>query len=62
MFEKNQFFSPTRKLILDVRSLKNGWVLLKTRDSKSAGDFRVITVYQTVPLRYYTPKHAPLCH
>jgi hypothetical protein len=32
--------------------------LLKTQDSKSAGDFRVITVYQTKPLRYYTPKHA----
>jgi hypothetical protein len=51
-------FSRTRKPIKDVRPLRNRWVLLKTQDSKSAGDFRVITVYQTKPLRYYTPKHA----
>jgi len=59
MFQVGQPFARTGRLIKDVRHLGNGWVLLKTENGKSAGDFRVRTVYQTTPsLRYYTPKHA----
>ncbi|MEM0440223.1 MAG: hypothetical protein QW463_01300 [Candidatus Caldarchaeum sp.] len=48
-----------RKKILDVIRLSNGWILLKTENSKSAKDFKVRTVYQTYPrIRSYTPKHA----
>lgn len=48
-----------RKKILDVVNLSNGWIIIKTENSKSTNDFRVKTIYQTSPrLRYYTPKHA----
>lgn len=58
MFQIGQNFGRTGKRILDVRPLSNGWVLVKTENSKSANDFRVRAVYQQDPLRYYTPKHA----
>jgi hypothetical protein len=48
-----------RKRILEVRPLSNGWILLKTEDSKTPHDFRVRTIYQTAPtVRSLTPKHA----
>lgn len=47
------------KKILDMVCLSNGWILLKTENTKSQRDFRVITIYQTHPrIRSYTPKHA----
>jgi hypothetical protein len=47
------------KKILDIVHLSDGWIILKTENSKSTSDFKVKTVYQTSPrLRYYTPKHA----
>lgn len=58
MFQIGQNFGRTGKRILDVRPLSNGWVLVKTENSKSPRDFRVRAVYQQHPLRYYTPKHA----
>jgi hypothetical protein len=58
MFMPGKIFGRKGKRILDVRVLGNGWILLKTEDSKSPRDFRVITVYQRQPLKYYTPKHA----
>jgi len=56
--QPGQRFPRTQRLILDVRHLSNGWVLVKTENGKSASDFRVRTVYQQQPIRYYTPKHA----
>lgn len=48
-----------KKKILDLIELSNGWLILKTEDSKSPKDFKVKTVWQTFPKRrYYTPKHA----
>lgn len=48
-----------RKKILDIIKLSDGWIIIKTENSKSVNDFRVKTIYQTTPrLRYYTPKHA----
>jgi hypothetical protein len=39
--------------------LTNGWILLKTEDSKSERDFRVKTIFKTEPrIRSLTPKHA----
>ena len=58
MFQIGQPFARTRRLIKDVRRLRNGWVLVKTENGKSVGDFMVRTIYQITPLRYYTPKHA----
>jgi len=47
------------KKILDMVRLSNGWIILKTENSKSLRDFRVRTIYQTCPrIRSYTPKHA----
>lgn len=47
------------KKILDMIHLSNGWLLLKTEDSKSPKDFKVKTVYQLSPtVRSFTPKHA----
>lgn len=56
--QPGHLFQRTKRLILDVRHLSNGWVLVKTENGKSVGDFRVRTVYQREPVRYYTPKHA----
>lgn len=48
-----------KRRILDVVKLSNGWILLKTEDSKSKNDFKVRTIYQLKPrIRSYTPKHA----
>ena len=48
-----------KRKILDVVKLSNGWILLKTEDSKSKNDFKVRTVYQLKPrVKSYTPKHA----
>jgi hypothetical protein len=48
-----------KKVIEEIIPLSNGWFLLKTTNAKGPGDFRVRTVYQTVPtVRYITPKHA----
>jgi hypothetical protein len=48
-----------RKKILDLISISDGWILIKTENSKSSRDFKVKTIYKTTPrLRYYTPKHA----
>ncbi|MDJ0271049.1 MAG: hypothetical protein QXM50_00235 [Candidatus Caldarchaeum sp.] len=48
-----------RRRILEVIRLSNGWILLKTENSKSKHDFKVRTVYQLRPrIRSYTPKHA----
>lgn len=47
------------KKILDKLQLSNGWILIKTEDSKSQRDFRVKTIFQTQPrIRSLTPKHA----
>lgn len=48
-----------KKKILDLVQLSNGWYVIKTEDSKSARDFKVKTIFQTVPrIRSLTPKHA----
>jgi hypothetical protein len=48
-----------KKKVLDVIHLANGWILLKTENSKSERDFRVKAVFQTQPrIRSFTPKHA----
>jgi hypothetical protein len=47
------------KAILDAIRLSNGWIIVKTENTKSGRDFRVKTVYQLSPtIRSYTPKHA----
>lgn len=48
-----------KKKILDLVQLSNGWYVIKTEDSKSARDFKVKTIFQTIPrIRSLTPKHA----
>jgi len=48
-----------KKRIRDVVRLSNGWFIIKTDDSKSPEDFKVITIWQLKPrIRYFTPKHA----
>lgn len=47
------------KTIIDAVFLSNGWIILKTENTKLARDFKVKTVYQVFPtVRSYTPKHA----
>lgn len=46
------------KVIFDRVGLSNGWVILKTENQKSTGDFKVRTVKSFKPRRSYTPKHA----
>ena len=47
------------KKILERVKLSNGWILVKTENSKSQKDFKVRTVWQFKPRkRYFTPKHA----
>jgi hypothetical protein len=41
VFQIGQPFARTRRLIKDVRRLRNGWVLVKTENGKSVGDFMV---------------------
>lgn len=47
-----------KKKILDKVELSNGWIILKTENSKSTQDFKVRTVLSIKPRRSYTPKHA----
>jgi len=48
-----------KKKILDVRRLSNGWYVIKTEDSKSPRDFKVVVIYSIRPnVRSFTPKHA----
>jgi hypothetical protein len=47
------------KTIKDVVRLSTGWYIVKTEDHKSVKDFKVKTIFQTVPrIRSLTPKHA----
>ncbi len=47
------------KNIREVIRLSNGWLLVKTDDSKSPADFKVRTVWRLKPrIRFFTPKHA----
>ncbi|MGQ4834412.1 MAG: hypothetical protein ACP6IS_11025 [Candidatus Asgardarchaeia archaeon] len=48
-----------KKKILDLVKLSNGWIIIKTENSKSEKDFKVRTIYQLHPrIRFFTPKHA----
>ena len=47
-----------KKKILEVVPLSNGWVLVKTEDTKSPRDFKVRTITDIELKRFYTPKHA----
>ncbi|MHA2635898.1 MAG: hypothetical protein V2G48_07760 [bacterium JZ-2024 1] len=59
-----------KKKVLEVVQLSNGWILVKTQNSKSKNDFKVRTIYEPEKLKFYTPKHAhfaidfygKLCH
>ncbi|MEM5830865.1 MAG: hypothetical protein ABIM98_06885 [candidate division WOR-3 bacterium] len=59
-----------KKKVLEVVQLSNGWILVKTENSKSKNDFKVRTIYEPEKLKFYTPKHAhfaidfygKLCH
>ncbi|MEM5861358.1 MAG: hypothetical protein ABIM29_06795 [candidate division WOR-3 bacterium] len=59
-----------KKKVLEVVQLSNGWILVKTENSKSKNDFKVRTIYEPKKLKFYTPKHAhfaidfygKLCH
>jgi len=46
------------KEIKDLIKLRNGWLLLKTENGKSAQDFRVRLVLSIEPQRSIVPKHA----
>ena len=46
------------KKILEKIELNNGWIIVKTENKKSEQDFKVKTIYEKEPLKYYTPKHA----
>jgi hypothetical protein len=47
-----------KKRILEVVELSNGWILVKTEDTKSPKDFKVRTITDIESKHYYTPKHA----
>lgn len=47
-----------KKKILEVIPLINGWVLVKTENTKSLHDFKVRTITDLTTKRFYTPKHA----
>ncbi len=47
-----------KKKVLDIKELSNGWILVKTKNSKSKKDFKVRTIYDREKLKFYTPKHA----
>ena len=59
-----------KKKILEVIPLSNGWILVKTENSKSVKDFKVRTITDVNLRKFYTPKHAhfaidfygKLCH
>lgn len=46
------------KIIKDKIVLSNGWILIKTENSKSENDFKVKVIFSRKPLRSMTPKHA----
>jgi len=60
MIQKGEYLGigKNRKRILDLVTLSNGWVLVKTEDSKSEKDFLVRTVTDVSSRKFYTPKHA----
>ncbi|MBC7081405.1 MAG: hypothetical protein H5T44_04090 [Thermoplasmatales archaeon] len=47
-----------RREILEVVELRNGWILVKTKNTKSDKDFKVRTVTNPELQRFYTPKYA----
>lgn len=47
-----------KKKILEIIQLSNGWILVKTENSKSKRDFKVRTITDINSKKYYTPKHA----
>lgn len=47
-----------KKKVLEIIQLMNGWILVKTENSKSKNDFKVRTIYDPEKLKFYTPKHA----
>jgi hypothetical protein len=47
-----------RRRILEIIELSNGWILVKTKNTKSARDFKVRTVTDPKSKHFYTPKHA----
>jgi hypothetical protein len=47
-----------RRRILEIIELSNGWMLVKTKNTKSARDFKVRTVTDPKSKHFYTPKHA----
>jgi hypothetical protein len=48
----------SKRKILEIIKLSNGWELAKTKDGKSNKDFKVRTIYNPALKRFYTPKHA----
>jgi len=60
MIQKGEYLGrgKNRKRVLEVITLSNGWILVKTEDSKSAKDFLVRTVTDVSSRKFYTPKHA----
>lgn len=47
-----------KKRIKEIKKLSNGWILLKTENSKSEKDFKVKVVFSINPKSSLTPKHA----
>jgi len=47
-----------KKKVLEIVPLSNGWILVKTENSKSKKDFKVRTITDPETLKFYTPKHA----
>jgi len=60
MIQKGEYLGrgKNRKRVLEVVMLSNGWILVKTEDSKSSKDFLVRTVTDVNSRKFYTPKHA----
>ncbi len=47
-----------RKKILEIKKLSNGWIIIKTENSKSEKDFKVKVIFSIKPPHSITPKHA----
>lgn len=47
-----------RKQIKEIKTLSNGWYLIKTENSKSHEDFKVKVIFSLKPQSSMTPKHA----
>jgi hypothetical protein len=60
MIQKGEYLGrgKNRKRVLEVITLSNGWILVKTENSKSPKDFLVRTVTDVSSRKFYTPKHA----